>query len=453
MTFIDWFAGVGGFRRGMELAGHKCVGFCEFDKFAVASYTSMHLITEDQRKYLATLPFKQRQKEILKDEYRNGEWYANDITRVCAADIPRADCWCAGFLCQDLSVAGKQAGFQGNRSSLFFRLMYLVGQLREEDRPSFIFLENVKNLLSINDGWDFARLLVEMDKNGYDAEWQVLNSKDFGVPQNRERIFIIGHLRGRRTAEVFPVTGTDGKNNIRQVGREKTGKRDNPNHYRVYDPSGLLPCLGTMEGGGRVPHIPVRICDLNAGEGIRITDTARCLQARYNKGITNRKGEVSGVVEVLGNINPSGRGMNGKVYGIDGISPTLTTNKGEGLKIGVPQENISIDLKAFSSSTRRGAFKEGYTGALDSNCYQGILIKLENDFVYAVWNKVYGCYIAIRRLTPRECFRLQGFEDRYYEKAAFVNSDCQLYKQAGNGVTVNVIKAIAERIGKTDGTH
>ena len=166
MKFIDFFAGIGGFRRGMELAGHECVGFCEFDKFAVASYTSMHLLTDAQREYLSTLPEKQRFKEILKEEYRNGEWFANDIRRVYAGDIPKADCWCFGFPCQDISIAGKQLGFQGNRSSLFFRVMYLIGQLKEEDKPSYIFIENVKNLLSVNGGWDFARLLIEMDEGG-----------------------------------------------------------------------------------------------------------------------------------------------------------------------------------------------------------------------------------------------------------------------------------------------
>lgn len=99
MKFLDFFAGIGGFRRGMELAGHECVGFCEFDKFAVASYTSMHLLTEKQREHLSTLPEKQRQKEILKEEYRNGEWYAADIRKVYAGDIPKADCWCFGFPC------------------------------------------------------------------------------------------------------------------------------------------------------------------------------------------------------------------------------------------------------------------------------------------------------------------------------------------------------------------
>ena len=222
MRFIDWFAGVGGFRKGMEEAGHECVGFCEFDRFAVASYTSMHCITDEQREYLATLDLKKRQKEILKEEYRNGEWYADDIRKVYAGDIPDADCWCFGFPCQDISVAGKQAGFKGNRSSLFFRVMYLLGQLQEEKRPTWLFIENVKNLLSVNGGWDFARLLIEMDKGGYDAEWSVLNSKHFGVPQNRERCFIIGHLRGRGTAEVFPVEGTNGEDRVhgvRQVGQ------------------------------------------------------------------------------------------------------------------------------------------------------------------------------------------------------------------------------------------
>lgn len=84
MKFIDFFSGVGGFREGMQQAGHQCVVFCEFDKFAVASYVSMHCITEDQRKHLGTFDLKKRQKEILKEEYKNGEWYANDIRTVDA---------------------------------------------------------------------------------------------------------------------------------------------------------------------------------------------------------------------------------------------------------------------------------------------------------------------------------------------------------------------------------
>ena len=166
MRFIDWFAGIGGFRRGMELAGHECVGFCEFDKFATASYVSMHCATEQQREYLATLNLKDRQNEILKEEYKNGEWYADDVRRVNPDDIPDAECWCFGFPCQDISISGHQRGFTGNRSSLFYRIMYLVGQLPEKRKPDVLFIENVKNLLSVNRGWDFARLLVEMDRGG-----------------------------------------------------------------------------------------------------------------------------------------------------------------------------------------------------------------------------------------------------------------------------------------------
>ena len=166
VRFIDFFAGIGGFRRGMEQAGHKCVGFCEFDKFAVASYTSMHLHTDQQREKLKEIPSKKRQKEILKDEYRNGEWYANDIRTVVAASLPAADCWCFGFPCQDISVAGKQAGFNGHRSSLFFAVTGLIRDTEEENRPKYLFIENVENLLSINGGAISSNFSLSWTRSG-----------------------------------------------------------------------------------------------------------------------------------------------------------------------------------------------------------------------------------------------------------------------------------------------
>ena len=539
VKFIDWFAGIGGFRRGMELAGHECVGFCEFDRFATASYTSMHLLTEEQRKALNELPIKKRQKEILKDEYRNGEWYANDIRRVCADDIPRADCWCFGFPCQDISVAGKQLGFQGNRSSLFFRVMYLVGQLEEENKPFYLFIENVKNLLSVNGGWDFARLLIEMEQGGYDAEWQVLNSKDFGVPQNRERCFIVGHLRGRGSAEVFPVEGTNRENSVslKLFGciNGRNSQRD-----RVYDSVGLPPTISTKPGGNTEPKIPIIFDTSYIGqdgkareyEGICPTLTSRDYKEPRSVAFPLCEICEDGTlkeVSVIGNVNPSGGGMNGNVYDSNGLNPTLTTNKGEGNKIAIPvltpdrsekrqhgrrfkedgepmftltsqdrhgvatsvpvnmtrnvvEEEIEVahclnanDSRKFFGKNQKGnavmvciadesdvtakvaeATKQGYTecrvghgvaNTLDTNCNQGIFVKVSDELVvYAIWYEKYQCYIAIRKLTPKECFRLQGWPDDYFEKAQFVNSDSQLYKQAGNGVTVNVIKAIAERM-------
>ena len=166
MTFIDLFAGVGGFRRGLELAGHKCVGFCEWDKYATASYTSMHLITPEQRAYLATLDLKKRQKEILKDEYRNGEWYSNDIRTVYGAGIPKADCWTFGAPCQDFSLAGKRAGLGGDRSVLVREVIRILNEIPEEDRPEWLIYENVKGMLSSNHGWDYACIISELEGGG-----------------------------------------------------------------------------------------------------------------------------------------------------------------------------------------------------------------------------------------------------------------------------------------------
>ena len=455
MKFIDFFAGIGGFRRGMEMAGHECVGFCEFDKFATASYTSMHLITSEQRKLLDKMPLKQRQKEILKEEYRNGEWYANDIRRVYAGDIPKADCWCFGFPCQDISVAGKQLGFQGNRSSLFFRVMYLIGQLEEENKPTYLFVENVKNLLSVNGGWDFARLLIEMEQGGYDAEWQVLNSKDFGVPQNRERCFIIGHLRGRGSAEVFPVERTNGENSVSIIGH-KDGYRRNT---QVFSQEGITEALDTGQGGGRGHHVALPCFIDLCREGSQMTEQARCLKARYYKGASNHAGQDSGIAIPVLTPDRAEKRQNGRRFKENGESMfTLTGQDRHGIAIEVKEAakqgyaecRVGIDSVNFSmpnSKTRRGRVGREIANTLDTSCNQGIFVQISEELVvYAVWYEKYQCYIAIRKLTPKECFRLQGWTDDYFEKAEFVNSDSQLYKQAGNGVTVSVIKAIAENI-------
>lgn len=383
MKFIDFFSGIGGFRRGMELAGHECVGFCEFDKFAVAGYTAMHLMTEQEREYIRTLPKNKRVAEAGKEEYRHGEWYANDIRRIFAEDIPKADCWCFGFPCQDISVAGKQLGFNGARSSLFFRVIRLVQDLEEKDRPTYLFIENVKNLLSVNGGTDFLKLLIALDESGYDAEWQVINSADY-VPQNRERVFIIGHLRGRSTAKVFPIEGADRENSVQIIGHREGFRRN----IQVFSLDGITEALDTGQGGGRGHYTALPIfCDMSKSAGIQTYDKAFCLQARYNKGVCNRKEEVSGVC--------------------------------------VP---VLVPGNAMSDK-------------------QGIFVQLSEQLtVYAVWYKKYQCYIAIRKLTPRECFRLQGWSDEYFDRAELVNSDSQLYKQAGNGVTVPVIYEIAKRM-------
>ena len=372
--------------------------------------------------------------------------------------------------CQDISVAGKQLGFQGNRSSLFFRVMYLIGQLKEEDKPTYLFIENVKNLLSVNGGWDFARLLIEMEQGGYDAEWQVLNSKDFGVPQNRERCFIVGHLRGRSTAKVFPVERTDGENsvslNLFGCLNGRNSQRD-----RVYSSEGLAPTISTKPGGNTEPKVPIIFDTSYIGQDGKVREYEGICPT-----LTSRDYKEPRNVGVVCNVNPSGKGMNGNVYDSNGVSPSLTTNKGEGNKIAIPvltpdrsekgqngrrfkedgepmftltgQDRHGVGIEPLGVLRNvRNDYRKEIANTLDTSCNQGIFVQVSDDLiVYAVWYEKYQCYIAIRRLTPKECFRLQGWTDDYFEKAQFVNSDSQLYKQAGNGVTVNVIESIARNM-------
>ena len=292
MKFLDLFAGIGGFRLGMERAGHKCIGFCEIDKFARASYKVMYN-TENEIEYYDI-------KEVTNEEFRELRG--------------KVDVICGGFPCQAFSIAGKQLGFEDARGTLF----YEIARATQEIKPRYLLLENVRNLLSHDKGQTFTRILKILDELGYDVEWQVLNSKNFGVPQNRERVFIVGHLRGECTYKVFPIRGENQKSSIKQIGN--IAKTDNfggnPQVGRVYDVEGISPTLNTMQGGGREPKIALPI---------------------------------------------------GKNY-------------------------------------------------------------------------------KIRKLTPRECWRLQGFSDELFDKAQTVNSNSQLYKQAGNSVTVNVIEEIAKRL-------
>lgn len=287
MKFFDFFAGIGGFRLGMEMAGHECVGHCEIDKFANQSYNAMH-----------------RPKE--------SEAFFEDVRTIRVEDLPEADVYCFGFPCQSFSIAGKRGGFGDTRGTLFFEIMRLAAVRH----PSILFAENVRGLLSHDNGRTFGTIIRTMGELGYSVEWCVLNSKNFGVPQNRERVFIIGHLGNECRFPVFP--------------------------FGEYDELASF-----VEGRKRI------------------------------------------------------------------IAPTLTTRTGESDTVGIyPKE--------------KGGF------LLVTGYHKG--------------NKPLKLDEKIRKLTPRECFRLQGFPDEYFERAAAVCSDSQLYKQAGNSVTVPVIYEIAKRL-------
>lgn len=376
LTFLDFFSGVGGFRHGLELSGMKCIGFCEKDKFARKSYEAMY----DTK----------------------GEWFHDDITTIDPTRLPKADLWCAGSPCQNVSIAGKRAGLYGERSGLFFTFVELIKSQKEENKPEWVLLENVKGLLSSGGGRDYLDYLSILDEAGYDLEWQVFNSKDYGVPQNRERIYTLGHLRSRGRRQVLPISRESSSHLKQLVGGMQS--------YRVYDPSGIATTL-VGEGGGLGAKTGLYLIDQSLTEP-KLTEEARCITARYTAGVTKRTAMNSGVLEVQPILKQGIKVRNGTKQGYQ------LANIGD-----------SVDLSYPSSLTRRARVGKGIAHNLSCSCQMGAV----------VWN---GRVVKIRRLTPKECFRLQGFSDDLFEKAKAVNSDAQLYKQAGNGVTVPVVYAI-----------
>ena len=177
MKYFSTFSGIGGFEKGINnafgMGRHpECVGYSELDKYAIQTY----------------------QKHFNHKNY-------GDITKIDEKTLPDFDLLVGGFPCQSFSIAGKRGGFKDTRGTLFFDLARIV---REKQPRNFIF-ENVKGLLSHDKGNTFRTIISTLDELGYDCEWQVLNSKDFGVPQNRERVFIIGNRRGTKRPDVFPL--------------------------------------------------------------------------------------------------------------------------------------------------------------------------------------------------------------------------------------------------------
>lgn len=385
--------------------------------------------------------------------------------------------------------------FKETVQACFLELCTLSDSSKKKINPLTFSLRTLRICLVLMEDGISPGYSLKWSRGGYDAEWQVLNSKDFGVPQNRERCFIVGHLRGRSSSKVFPVERADGENsvslNLFGCLNGRNSQRD-----RVYSSEGLAPTISTKPGGNTEPKVPIIFDTSYIGQDGKVREYEGICPT-----LTSRDYKEPRSVGVVCNVNPSGKGMNGNVYDSNGLSPSLTTNKGEGNKIAIPvltpnraekrqngrrfkddgepmftltgqdRHGIAVEVKEATkqgytecrvgidsvnlavpcSATRRDRVGHGVANTLDTSCNQGIFVKVSDELiVYAIWYEKYQCYIAIRKLTPKECFRLQGWSDDYFEKAQFVNSDSQLYKQAGNGVTVNVIQEIAERMKIND---
>ena len=357
LTFLDFFSGAGGFRAGFEQAGMRCLGHCEIDRFADRSYRAIFDVKED-------------------------EWFADDVMEAMPADLPRANLWCAGFPCQDISGAAPvRDGLDGARSGLFFEIIRLLDGLAANARPEWVVLENVKRLQEIHGGWDLYRILDSLAQRGYAWEFGVVNSSWF-VPQNRERIFIVArrHFGDGCTGKVFPLPCADGKAMRCLNGRVRQGRR-------IYDAEGVSATL-MAQGGGFAGKTGLYAVGFNRREGIiGPLENACTLQASDYRGLNRNQTQTAVFVDLTVG------------------APTLT-------------DTARCLLAKYDSSVSKH--------------------KGERSGVYANGR--------VRKLTPKEAWRLQGWTDAQFDKAAAVNSDAQLYRQSGNGVTVNVVAAIGQQI-------
>lgn len=412
ITFIDFFSGIGGFHSGFEKAGMRCIGWCEADKYAQKSYRAIY----DTK----------------------GLWFSDDVRKCRGWELPNATLWSFGFPCQDISIAGKQKGIgRGTRSGLFFEIMRLLDE-KEDDKPEWIIAENVKNLLSIEGGWGFLRVTSEMAARGYSVQWRVYNSKDYGVPQNRERVYIVGRLGENGGGELLPPA--------RKSERALKKMIDGSQGDRVYEPE--LSCTLSSQGGGMgaktglyvVGHIG------KGGQKSRVFHScgnAGTLSATDYKDpqkvmIDNEEIHVKSIL-TPDRINKRQIGRRIKEEGEPMF--TLTGQDRHGVveiknatKSGMLPARVGdgIETAYSSSNTRRARVQPGRCSTITTHGTAGVLMDTSP--------------VRIRKLTPKECWRLQGFTDEQFEKAAEVNSNTQLYKQAGNAVTVNVVEAIGRHI-------
>ena len=367
ITYIDLFSGIGGFREGLSRAGgFVCVGHCEIDKYADQSYRALF----DTK----------------------GEWFREDVREADPDEMPDFDLLCGGFPCQSFSIAGHRGGFADPRGTLFFE----IARLTAAKRPAYLLLENVPGLLNHDGGRTFAAILHALDGLGYGLEWQVLNSKDFGVPQSRKRVYLVGYLDERCRGKILPFTETAGTP-LKQIRPGAQGER-------IYSTEGVSCTLAAQAGGfgGRTglycTGVPIKE---NTKKGYKMAYPGDSVDLAYPT-LNTRRGRV-------------GRK----------IAHTITTGSSQGTL-------CCVDLNEEPALT-------DYARCLTAKQNGGI--RNHKREASGVWD---GC--RIRRLTPRECLRLQGWTDDRIDLVLPLQSDAQLYKQAGNGVTVNVVEAIGKRL-------
>ena len=392
------FAGIGGFREGLcRAGGFECVGHCERDEHAERSYRALF----DTR----------------------GEWFCEDIRKADTGSMPAFELLCGGFPCQSFSIAGSRHGFADPRGTLFFELARLL----EAKRPKYFCFENVPGLMGIDSGKTFAKIIETLSQLGYCVEWRVYNSADY-LPQVRKRVYIAGCLGIDCSGKILAFGKSDSQN-CRKTEQIIGGSQGT----RVYDPDGLAvtQCSGSGGMGGKTG-----LYFIDSNPPPNLTENARCITARQNSGVSHHKGEHSAVFCDL-NENPQITENARCLHTRMDLGVTNGTHKGERSGVLIEDGPRAI-INPFKETTRQN----------------GRRIKNPNEpmFTLTVTDR-HGIvhHGRIRRLMPIEAWRLQGFTTEQFEKVAATGmSDAQLYKQAGNAVSVPVVEEIARNLLKFD---
>jgi DNA (cytosine-5)-methyltransferase 1 len=429
MTFnyVSLFSGIGGFEQALNKLGGNCVMASEIDKYANQAY------------------------EIL-----YGHPTVGDITKVAAEDVPDHDLLVGGFPCQAFSVAGKRLGFDDTRGTLFFE----IARIAKVKRPKAMLMENVKGLISHDKGKTLDTIIQTLGEIGYTVDFEVLNSKYFGVPQNRERIFIVAvrndliepsewnvlNAQGAKRSDVV----AKGKRRIAQLG-VKTFNFDWPAQEQVtvrlrdilesdvderfyLSEEKTAKLVAQLEerypDDVRATLTPDREEKRQQGRRFKNTD-----EPAFTLNTQDRHGVALSEPQMIGHVDLKGHDAIKRVYSAEGVSPTLTTMGG-----GHREPKIAV-VKSY------GEFKprtDDLSTCLDAN-YSSF--PDNHGQRTGIAEPGLTTKYRIRKLTPRECFRLQGFPDSEFDKlTANGISNSQLYKMAGNAVTVNVISAIGKRL-------
>lgn len=456
LKVFESFAGVGSQRMALRNLGieHEVVGISEIDGAAILSYAAIHTDFLEKRKNIDKyVPSEIEMKNYLKNinsplDYKTFKskvdslkgiklkemYLANvlsknygDITKIEPFKLPDMDLFTYSFPCQDLSVAGKQRGLEkGTRSGLLYECEKII----EAKRPKYLLLENVKNLIGKKFKPAFDEWLEYLDSIGYDNFYQVLNAKDYGIPQNRERIYVVSVRKDVSKKFTFPIK-RDLDRRLKDVLEDTVDEKYYINTERA---RALVEDLGNRGflGACRVP------CDSTLCNPKEL-EIANCIIARYDAGIQNKPSTGVAVAERIdGLFDDETKHQAGSVWDSNKLAPTLDTMQG-----GHRQSCIVASRgRNKDNSSLRVVGDDNLEQRLEVNS-QGISNTLNN---VQKDNCVLTESYRIRKLTPKECWRLMGFSDEDFYKAEQVNSNSQLYKQAGNSIVVNVLEGIFESL-------